>query len=55
MFESISSSIFGDDDKDNATEMIKNLTPQILYMKQIERIKSLGVLQYKVPYDITVK
>lgn len=54
MIESITNSIFGDDKENNAA-MLKNITPQILYMKQIEKIKSLGVLQYKIPYDITVK
>ncbi len=55
MFESIKDDIFGDNEKDDQAAMLKNLTPQLLYMKQIDRIKSLGILQYKIPYDITVK
>ncbi|HUM50571.1 MAG TPA: signal peptide peptidase SppA [Chitinophagales bacterium] len=55
MFESIKDDIFGSDEKTDEAAMLKNLTPQILYMKQVDRIKSLGVLQYKIPYVITVK
>ncbi len=55
MFESIKDDIFGSDEKSDEAAMLKNLTPQVLYMKQVERIKSLGVLQYKIPYDLSVK
>ena len=55
MFESIKDDIFGSDEKSDEAAMLKNLTPQVLYMKQLERIKSLGVLQYKIPYDLSVK
>lgn len=55
MFESIKDDILGGDEKSDEAAMLKNLTPQALYMKQVERIKSLGVLQYKIPYDLSVK
>lgn len=55
MFESIKDDIFGSDEKSDEAAMLKNLTPQVLYIKQVERIKSLGVLQYKIPYDLSVK
>ena len=55
MFESIKDDIFGSDEKSDEAAMLKNLTPHVLYMKQVERIKSLGVLQYKIPYDLSVK
>ena len=53
--EDIQGGIFGSDEKSDEAAMLKNLTPQVLYMKQVERIKSLGVLQYKIPYDLSVK
>ncbi len=51
--ESFLSGIF-DKDEDQV-KMLKNLTPQLLYMKQLEQIKALGILQYSMPYEITVK
>ncbi len=41
--------------EDEQSRMLKNITPQLLYMKQLERIQSLGIYQYKLPYDINVK
>ncbi|MDB5227863.1 MAG: signal peptide peptidase SppA, type [Bacteroidota bacterium] len=54
LMESLLSGFMGDD-KDDQTKMLKNLTPQLLYLRQLERIKSLGILRYSMPYELTVK
>lgn len=54
LIESVLGGFMGGDDDDQA-KLLKNLTPQLLYMKQLERLQSLGILQYKMPYDINVK
>ena len=43
------------DEKNEEVKMLKNITPALLYMKQIERIQSLGVYQYKMPYSMNVQ
>lgn len=52
--ESIMSSFFSDE-KDEQMKMLKNITPAFLYLKQLERIQSLGVYQYKLPYSMDVR
>jgi protease-4 len=52
--ESIMSSFFSDE-KDEQMKMLKNITPAFLYMKQLERIQSLGVYQYKLPYSMNIR
>ena len=54
VMESIISDFMGNGD-DEQTRLLKNITPQLLYMKQLERIQSLGIYQYKLPYDINVR
>lgn len=48
LMESIVSSILGDEGNTQA-KLLKNLTPQLLYLKQLESIQQLGVLQYAMP------
>lgn len=52
--ESIISSFFGEE-KNEEVKMLKNITPAFLYMKQLERIQSLGVYQYKIPYNMSIR
>ncbi len=52
--ESIMSSFFSDE-KDEQVKMLKNITPALLYMKQLERIQSLGIYQYKMPYNMNIR
>ena len=40
--------------EDAQSKMMKNLTPQLLYLKQLERIQSLGIYQYRLPFDVKV-
>jgi protease-4 len=54
LMESLLGGLMGGE-KDDQAKMLKDITPQMLFFKQLERIKSLGVLQYKMPYDLTVK
>lgn len=54
VMESILGGFMGNDD-DEQTKLLKNITPQLLYMKQLERIQSLGIYQYKMPYDMNIK
>jgi len=42
-------------EKDEQAALLKNITPALLYMKQMERIQSLGVYQYKMPYNMQIK
>lgn len=55
LMESLLGGFMSDDDKDDQTKMLKNLTPQLLYIKQLEHIKSLGILRYSMPYELTVR
>jgi len=41
--------------EDEQSRMIKNITPQLLYLKKLQSIQSLGVYQYKLPYEIAIK
>ncbi|MEZ5026868.1 MAG: signal peptide peptidase SppA [Chitinophagales bacterium] len=54
VMESILGQLTGQDE-DAQSKMMKNLTPQLLYLKKIEQIQALGIYQYKMPYDITIK
>ena len=54
IMESILGDFMGSGD-DEQTKLLKNITPQLLYMKQLERIHSLGVYQYKMPFDVNVR
>ncbi|MCC6583317.1 MAG: signal peptide peptidase SppA [Chitinophagales bacterium] len=54
IMESILGDFMGNGD-DEQTKLLKNITPQLLYMKQLERIQSLGVYQYKMPFDVNVR
>ena len=54
IMESILGDFMGSGD-DEQTKLLKNITPQLLYMKQLERIQSLGVYQYKMPFDVNVR
>ncbi|MEZ5055113.1 MAG: signal peptide peptidase SppA [Chitinophagales bacterium] len=54
MVENIVSEILGDKE-DAQSKMMKNLTPQVLYFKQLEQIQSLGIYQYKMPYDLKIR
>jgi protease-4 len=52
--ESILGGFMGDD-KDEQAKLLNNITPQLLYMKQLERIQSLGIYQYKMPFNLQVR
>jgi protease-4 len=52
--ESIMGSFFSDE-KDEQLNIIKNLTPSFIYKKQIERIQTLGIYQYKLPYSMNIR
>lgn len=54
MMESILGDFMGNGD-DEQTKLLKNITPQIFYMKQLERIQSSGVYQYKLPFDLNIR
>lgn len=53
VIESILSGFMGGEDEQ--TRLLKNITPQLLFMKQLERIQSSGVYQYKLPYSMNIK
>ncbi len=55
LMESIMSGFFGNHEDDEQTKLLKNITPQLFYLKQIERIQSSGVYQYKMPYNMNIK
>jgi protease-4 len=52
--ESILEDLMGNKDDANA-KMLKNLTPQLLFTKQLDYIQSLGIYQYRLPYGISVR
>jgi protease-4 len=52
--ESIMSNFFSDE-QDEQAKILKNMTPTFIYMKQMERIQSLGVYQYKLPYSVDIR
>lgn len=52
--ESIMSNFFSDE-QDEQAKILKNMTPAFIYMKQIERIQSLGIYQYKLPYSVDIR
>jgi protease IV len=54
LIESITSGLFGDENESQA-KLLKNLTPQMLYFKELEKIQSRDVLQYRLPFDVTIK
>lgn len=54
LFESITSGLMGDE-KDSQTKLLKNLTPQMLYFMELQRIQQRDILQYRLPFDITIK
>ncbi len=54
LIQSIFGSLMGDE-KDSELKMLKSLTPQMLYYRELQRIQSTDVLQYKLPYDISLK
>ncbi len=53
MIESIMKTISGKEDDE--TVMMKNISPEQLFLLQLNRIKSLGTLQYKMAYDISIQ
>lgn len=54
MMESIMNSLMGDEESQES-KMMKNLTPQLIFFKQLEHIQATGIYQYKIPYNISVK
>ena len=54
MVESIMDGLMGKND-DSQSKMMKNLTPQLLYLKQLERIQALGVYQYRMPFNVKIQ
>lgn len=54
LIQSILGGLMGDE-KDSEMKMLKSLTPQMLYYRELQRIQSMDVLQYKLPYDISLK
>jgi len=49
VMESIMSDLLGEKENEQ-TKLLKNITPQLLFFKQLERFQSLGVYQYRLPY-----
>lgn len=54
LIESLMSDFLGDNESEE-TKMLKNLTPQMIYFKQLEHIQASGIYQYKIPYNVVVK
>lgn len=55
MIESLMQSVFGDEQDAEAQAQLLKLSPQLLLLKQQERLKSLGIVQYMLPYDMKLK
>jgi hypothetical protein len=47
--------VFGDEQDAEAQAQLLKLSPQLLLLKQQERLKSLGIVQYMLPYDMKLK
>lgn len=54
VMESIMSDLLGEKENEQ-TKLLKNITPQLLFFKQLERFQSLGVYQYRLPFDMQVR
>ncbi|HQV77422.1 MAG TPA: signal peptide peptidase SppA [Chitinophagales bacterium] len=54
MVENILSELMGNKEDANS-KMLKNITPQLLFYKQLEQIQSLGIYQYKLPYEVKIR
>lgn len=52
--ESILEELMGNKENSNS-ELLKNITPQILFTKQLEYLQTLGIYQCRLPYDISVR
>ncbi|MCC6516935.1 MAG: signal peptide peptidase SppA [Chitinophagales bacterium] len=54
VMESIMSDLLGEKENEQ-TKLLKSITPQLLFFKQLERFQSLGVYQYRLPFDMQVR